>query len=320
MTCGTYPGSGGIRIKLQMTTFKRLVLVCLAATASMVQAEPLCPRNIEDVPIRLIRNAQIIVPVTINHTGPYDFLLDTGAQYTTVDPALAKALDLKIEGTTGIFGVGSFARIPFTTLDSVQTGSEKVEGLIAVIQALGQIQMEDPRIRGVIAGNFLEHFGLLIDYRQRIVCLDKSDTMEPQLKGPHVELTTAPESKLCSQVPQPTVIVRLSGVRKQSLLLLDSGINVPLLFPSRETTNLVEIATNPLRMRSRGTDGVDHEFAVLAMQEVQVGLHTFHAIQFAIPVGSAANVPNPDVDGLLPTALFRRVYINYIHHYAVLEP
>jgi hypothetical protein len=36
---------------------------------------------------------------------------------------------------------------------------------MAIIQDLGQIQTADARVRGVLAGNFLEHFGLLIDYR-----------------------------------------------------------------------------------------------------------------------------------------------------------
>ena len=302
-----------------MSIFNRLVLVGLVATASMVQAKPLCSGSANSVRLRLIQNAQIIVPVTINQTGPYDFLLDTGAEITTVDPALAKALDLKIEGTIGIIGVGSFARTPFAKLDSLQAGSEVVERISAVIQNLGQVHMEDSRVRGVLAGNFLEHFGLLIDYPQRIVCFDKGDTMEPELKGPHVEWATAPASKLRSQAPQtPTVTVRLSGIRKESLLLLDSGINAPLLYPSRESAHLVESGTLPLR--SRGTDGVNHLFAVLATQQVHIGSHTFRAIQFVTPMSSTTNIPTPDVDGLLPTALFQRVYINYSHHYAVLEP
>ena len=86
-----------------MSIFKSLVFAGLAAaTVSVVNAEPYCPGNVDSLRLRLIQNAQIIVPVTVNQTGPYDFLLDTGAQITTVDPALAKALDLKTEGTTGI--------------------------------------------------------------------------------------------------------------------------------------------------------------------------------------------------------------------------
>jgi hypothetical protein len=92
-----------------MSIFKSLVFAAIAATVSIVNAEPHCPGNVESLRLRLTENVQIIVPVRINHSGPYDFLLDTGAQITTVDPALAKALDLKTEGTTGIIGVGNYA-------------------------------------------------------------------------------------------------------------------------------------------------------------------------------------------------------------------
>ena len=90
-----------------MSTFKSLIFAGLAVAVSIVNAEPHCPGNLDSLRLRLIENVQIIVPVTINHSGPYDFLLDTGAQITTVDPALAKTLDLKIEGTIGIIGVGN---------------------------------------------------------------------------------------------------------------------------------------------------------------------------------------------------------------------
>lgn len=303
-----------------MSIFKSLMFAGLSATASIVNAEPHCPGNVDSLRLRLIQNAQIIVPVTINKSGPYDFLVDTGAQITTVDPALAKALDLKTEGTTGIIGVGNYARTPFTKLDSVQAGSEGVDHVMAVIQDLGQIQLADARVRGVLAGNFLENFGLLIDYQQRNVCLDKGDVMEPKVKGQRVELVTVPDSEKESRAPQRlTVAVHLSGIRKGSLLVrLDSGINVPLLYPSGETARLVETGTSPLE--SHGTDGVDHAFAVLARQEVQIGPHTLHEVPFVMPVSTTANIPHPEVDGLLPTALFRRVYVNYAHHYAVLEP
>src|SRR6516162_7405540 len=208
-----------------MLIFKSLVFAGLAATVSIVNAEPHCPGNIDSLRLRLIENVQIIVPVTINRSGPYDFLVDTGAQITTVDPALAEALNLKIEGTTGIIGVGNYARTPFTTLDSVQAGPGVVERVMAVIQDLGQIQLADARVRGVLAGNFLEHFGLLIDYRQRLICLDKGDALDATVRGQRIELVAGPDPGGRPPTPQTlTVAVHLSGMGKESLpLRLDSG-------------------------------------------------------------------------------------------------
>lgn len=303
-----------------MSIVKNLVFACIATTVSIVNAEPHCPGNVDSLRLRLVQNAQIILPVTINHSGPYDFLLDTGAQLTTVDPALAKALDLKIEGTTGIIRVGNYGRTPYTTLRSVQAGTSLVEQVMAVIQDLGQIQMEDAHIRGVLAGNFLEHFGLLIDYQQRLICLDKNNLLELKVKGKRIEFVSAHDAVSKPPAPQTlNVVVHLSGIEKESLLLrLDSGINVPLLYPSVNASHLVQTGTPPLR--SRGMDGVELGFAVLNRQDVQIGPHLLRDLPFVMLLSAKTNIPVPAVDGLLPTAAFQRVYINYANHYAVFQP
>src|SRR5260370_23735209 len=82
----------------------------------LLHAEPHCPGNVAILRFRLVQRSQIIVPVTINHTGPFDFLADTGAQVTSVDPAPAAELHLKIEGTTGFVGVGFHTRPLFAPL------------------------------------------------------------------------------------------------------------------------------------------------------------------------------------------------------------
>lgn len=46
------------------------------------------------VPFRLVHNALIVVSVTANGVGSFDFLFDTGADTTIVDPAIAPKLSL----------------------------------------------------------------------------------------------------------------------------------------------------------------------------------------------------------------------------------
>jgi hypothetical protein len=38
-----------------------------------------------------------------------------------------------------------------------------------------------------------------------------------------------------------------------------------------------------------------------------------------MPMNVGKNSPKADVDGLLPTMLFQRIYVNYADHYVVLE-
>src|ERR1700690_4380548 len=101
-----------------MSILKWLAALGFAAVMlPAVQAESHCPGNLNSLPLRLVQRSQIVVPVSINHAGPFDFMVDTGAQVTRVDPVLAADLHLKPQGTAGVVGVGVYARAPLTILD-----------------------------------------------------------------------------------------------------------------------------------------------------------------------------------------------------------
>jgi len=111
----------------------------------------------------------------------------------------------------------------------------------------------------------------------------------------------------------------LSGIEKRRILLqLDSGTNAPLLYDTGE--DLRDLQSASASLRGRGTDGREHAFTVLQGQDVQVGPHSPHQIPFVTPVNAGGSVPKPNVDGLLPTLLFQRVFVNYTDHYVVLDP
>jgi hypothetical protein len=61
-------------------------------------------------------------------------------------------------------------------------------------------------------------------------------------------------------------------------------------------------------------------FAVLPPQHMKIGALTVHQISFATPAATKKDIPNVEVDGLLPTAIFRRVYISYADRFVILEP
>jgi hypothetical protein len=303
-----------------MSILKWLSALILAAFAlPAVKSEAHCPGNVNSLPLRLVQHSQVVVPVTINNTGPYDFLVDTGAQVTTLDPALADELHLRTQGMAGVTGVGVYARAPLTQLESVDAGSHVLENVLAVIQNLGETALADRRVRGVLAGNFLEHFDLLIDYSHSIVCLDDSTEMGKKVKGVRIPFLAAVGAQGNSPNPQKLIVsAHVPGIAKRMLRLqLDSGINSPLLYGAGEDLKPGQTTGAPLR--SRGTDGSEHAFAVLTSQDVQVGPHSLRQIQFVMPMNAGKNSPKPDVDGLLPTMLFQRVYVSYADHYVLLE-
>src|SRR6266851_2235989 len=107
-----------------MSTFRWFASLVLAATVvPALPAEPHCPGNVASVPLHLTNSHQMIVAVSVNHFGPYNFLLDTGTQMTMVDPSLAAALHLNTQGSAGVAGVGFLASAPSAQLDLLEVGS-----------------------------------------------------------------------------------------------------------------------------------------------------------------------------------------------------
>ena len=78
-----------------MTTFKWFAsFVLAAAIASTLSPENRCPGNVASVPFRVVNRHQMIVTVSVNRFGTYNFLMDMGSQITMVDTSLAASLDL----------------------------------------------------------------------------------------------------------------------------------------------------------------------------------------------------------------------------------
>src|SRR6266568_3577850 len=175
-----------------MTNFKWLASFVLAATmVPTLLAETHCPGNVASVPFRLVNRYQMIVAVSVNHSGPYDFLLDTGTQMTMVDPALAAELDLNTQGSAGVAGVGFLASAPVAQLDLLEAGSHGVANQKVLVFDFQNSHSVDLHIfRGVLGEDFLGEFDVLIDNAHNLLCLDDSSAMAADVKGPHIALVT----------------------------------------------------------------------------------------------------------------------------------
>ena len=292
-------------------------LVCLVLPAAL--GEEHCPGNVASLTLRLVQSSIIVIPIEINHSGPYDFIVDTGAQVTTVEPKLASELHLKNEGTAGVGGVATYARTAFAYLDLIEAGQHSVPNAIAVIQEMTQLKAADSRIRGILGANFLEHFDLLIDNGGLILCLDESGALASTIKGEHIALAEPRGSNQDLPFTRPVIVAaRLSAGDTTSVLLrLDSGSNSPLLYT----------AAAPLRTKSKGqasilqrvANGAKQSFAVLPPQDIQIGTHAVRQVSFVVPMNSIGAGPTPREDGLLPTMAFQRVFISCSRGYVALK-
>ena len=302
------------------------VIKCLASMSLVaiilpaLHAEPHCPGNVASLPFHLVQGYRIILPVVINHTGPYPFLLDTGTGSTIVDPLLATKLHLKTQGSAELVGVSFSTHDSFAYLDLLEAGSHSVAHHPVVVQDLQPLQAADLHFRGIIGGDFLAHFDVLMDYAHSMLCLDDTKVMQVAVKGGHIPLVTPPQTP--DDLPLtaiPLIPVHLSGLgARQLLLTLDSGANAPFLFNHAvcQAPGLLEAR----QAHAYGGDGVKREFSILPPQSMQIGSLNIQKVSFAVPAGSAENALTSREDGLLTTVLFRRVFISYADRFVVLDP
>lgn len=304
-----------------MTTLKWLASASLAlAMVPALYGEAHCPGNVASIRLRFVGRSLITVPVMLDNIGPYDFVVDTGAQITTIDPKLAAELHPLPLGATHVTGVGSYSRAAYAQMKLLQVGAYSTKDELILIQDLKQIQQTDPRIRGILGENFLGHFDLLIDYQHHIICLDETKELQQQVKGERIALTPPLRANEYLPFTLPMILsIRVSGITDRPLLLqLDSGIDVPVLFECGKRVTPVQVMG--ASQSHRKADEVAQAFAVLMPQDMQVGHLSFHQISFVTPVAAGKEVPvKPDVDGVLPTALFQSAFISYADHFAVLH-
>jgi hypothetical protein len=302
-----------------MSLIKRLAFASLAAiTLPALSAQPNCPGNVASLPFNLASYSQIILPVVVNHAGPYDFLLDTGTQFTMVDPSLAAQLHLKIRGSAEIVGVGFKARASLAYLELLEAGPHLIANHPVEVQNLQRLQTADLHIRGILGGDFLRHFDVLIDYAHLLLCLDDANAMRPRVKGVRIRLVPETgEAPLAGLLILPVSLSGAGGARRV-LLALDSGTNVPFLYEPDKYLRGGLIANALLHGRSG--DGTQRGYSLLPPQNMQVGSLNFQQICFVTPARSGLDAHQTKLDGLLATSLFRSVFISYSDRFVVLEP
>jgi predicted aspartyl protease len=161
-----------------------LVLVPLAFALPHAAAGEIAPASTleEDAPLyasstRLDRIGRVVAPVTINGSGPFRLVVDTGASHSTFSPRLADALGLtpSLESPLLLNGVTGVAPVPTVLVKRIQAGEVLIED-VKVPVVWSTIMADADGILGV-AG--LRREKIFVDFRNdRIVITRSSDRLD----------------------------------------------------------------------------------------------------------------------------------------------
>ena len=158
-----------------------LILALLACEAVGVPGEATAPADPEagEIAFELAgpNEAALMVPVYLNGTGPYDFVLDTGATFTCVEEGLAEELALPdLAGPdAGGYGVGGAGRLRLVELDSLRLGAAAAEELTGCVLDLAHFQVPGMEVQGLVGLNFLRAFRVTLDFERNVMSLTRPE-------------------------------------------------------------------------------------------------------------------------------------------------
>lgn len=151
-----------------LSCYRARVRQTLPPSSSRVLTRPGAPAKVS-VPIQM-RGKSVHVTVTVNGSRPATFLLDTGASYTSLTPALVKGLGLSVPPDapriiTTVFG-GSKLLVPLIQVNSIQLGDFSVENL-----NVGVIHMPEG-LDGVMGMDVMGYFQVSVDNDAKQLALE----------------------------------------------------------------------------------------------------------------------------------------------------
>jgi len=118
---------------------------------------------------------RVIVPVKINGLGPFRFLVDTGANHSTISPGLVQTLGLKTRGEATIVldGITGSAHVPYVAVDKLQVGDLTLQGTALPVVWAPVMAGAD----GILGAAGLADKTLLIDFqRNRVAIANRIDS------------------------------------------------------------------------------------------------------------------------------------------------
>ena len=117
----------------------------------------------------------ILVPVRLNGTGPYQFVLDTGATFTCVDEQLAERLELP--QPVGLVGygatLGQSGAVTLHKIKTLEVGPAKASELTACALDLAGVNKLGLGAEGLLGLNFLRSFNVNIDFERKVITLSQ---------------------------------------------------------------------------------------------------------------------------------------------------
>jgi hypothetical protein len=242
-----------------------------------------------------------VVEVWVDGKGPFRFLLDTGAEGTTVSSELAGTLGGSAIGAVSQHTVSGVARVPLVRFAEMRLGAggPRAVNVAAAVSSLAGPRGVLRRLDGVLGGDVLDGYDYLLDYREAVLIVARGESL-PVNGGVELPLLMDRRRPL---VQWP---VRQRGtVDTRVLLLLDSGSDTLVVEPSatafacrKRTARTMTMETQAGRRDVKACDAESFQLGHVEVRNLRL-----------VEVPWPASLTRRE-RGLLPTTAFDRLYVS----------
>ena len=207
------------------------------------------------IPFKLYQDYLIVVHGSVGTLEGLNFLIDTGANATSIDRKIARKLELRGHDAK-LAVLDGKVRVERVVLPRLQIGSIRAESLPGLVQDLSFVDtLVGVRIDAIVGLDFLRRNSFTVDYES-----------QKMVFGP-IE-ATASEVPFRTTAPMVTVDVRVNGEAVK--LLVDTGTQNLLLFERQLPNGLRRLPTRDVR-RSFNSDSTSFETKEVVLSKIQLG-------------------------------------------------
>jgi predicted aspartyl protease len=227
------------RVMMRIFCHRALVGLALLIMSPLVHAQPTPPAAAEasadDLKTTTDKSLRLTVPVMVNGQGPFQFLIDTGADRTVLSTELADRLGLASAGKARLHAMGGSRDVRIVKVDSVQVSTNIVRNVRAAALSAQNLGAE-----GLLGIDSLRGQRVVIDF----------DTSTMKV----VPSTEAEEAV----PPDASLIVVTARTRLGQLVMVDADADSQKIWVVVDTGSQNSVANTRLRTlltrRIRKTD------------------------------------------------------------------
>jgi predicted aspartyl protease len=261
------------------------------------------------VSMRPSKDPRTVVAVRLNGAGPYDFMVDTGATVTVLDTALFQELGLTAEGSSRITSSAGVTNQIRSVVKEVALDGLSAQNIAVVSMKSPVAESEYPAVRGILGENFLRHFDILFDNQHRKMTLDAVADLADSLAGERLPITFPPLTRDDEDRYRPMISVKVEASGRVNVLLDSAATELILLRRGNQLKSFgdTRVTTVNGRLTCESTRG-----------RVFLGKGTVRDLPMVSCQG--ASVKTNGSEGLLPTAVFKQIFISHAGSYAIINP